>query len=148
MHRDDYQLLGELLYKNGFISRQHIEKALATQQNVRKKIGEILLDLNALSEENLLLTLSAQISVPLADKEALFTPDMDLVRLIPEPFAKEHGVLPLCRKGNTVDMAMSDPENITIIDSLKKLAKAEIRPLLVGRQTIEQAVKRAYDAIT
>jgi len=56
-------------------------------------------------------------------------------------------VLPLCRRGSAIDVAMIDPENITILDSLKKLVKAEVRPLLAGKEAVQQAIKRAYEAI-
>jgi len=147
MQGNEYELLGELLRKSGFITVPQIEKALAQQQKVKKKLGEILMDMNALSEDNLLSTIAAQIGVPMVDKEALFNPDLSLCRLIPEPFAREYGVLPLSRKNNILSVAMSDPENITILDNLKKLVKAEVRPLLAGKSAVMQAVKRAYDAI-
>lgn len=147
MQNNEYELLGELLKKAGFVTIAQVEKAMAQQQKVKKKLGEILMDMNAVTEEDLLSTLGGQMGVPLADKEALFSPDLGLVRLIPEPFAREYGVLPLSKKDNILFVAMSDPENITILDNLKRLVKSEVGPLLAGQMAVQQAIKRAYEAI-
>ncbi|MBL8026983.1 MAG: Flp pilus assembly complex ATPase component TadA, partial [Fibrobacteres bacterium] len=125
-----------------------IDKALQQQKKVRKKIGELLVEMNALKEVDLLSTLSHQIGVALADKESLFSPNADMVRLIPEPFAREYGVLPLSKKDNGLEVAMKDPENITIVDNLRKLVQCEVLPLLASHIDLEQAIKRAYDAQT
>jgi type IV pilus assembly protein PilB len=148
MQGNEYELIGELLKKNGFATSENIDKALQQQKKVRKKIGELLIEMNALTEVNFLSTLSAQIGVTVVDKEALFSPNSDMVRLIPEPFAREYGVLPLAKKDNGLEVAMKDPENITIVDNLRKLVQCEVIPLLASHSALEQAIKRAYDALT
>jgi type IV pilus assembly protein PilB len=147
MQHNEFDLLGEILVKNEVITRKQIDKALAQQKKVRKKIGEILMDMDAITEDKLVRTLSEQIGIPIVDREALHNIDLDMVKLIPEPFAREYCVVPLRKKENTLEVAMNDPENITILDNLKKLVRCEIKPYLAGRAAVDAAIKRAYDAV-
>jgi sigma-B regulation protein RsbU (phosphoserine phosphatase) len=45
--------IGEILSRKGYCSKRHIEKALKIQQKTQKKIGVILLEMRAISKEQL-----------------------------------------------------------------------------------------------
>ncbi len=146
MFNDQFEMLGGLLLKSSLITEQQLEQALAEQKNVKKKIGELLLEMNALPEDELVRVLSDQIQIPSVDPRQLFSVDGALIRLIPEPFAREHCLIPVRRDGDCVEIAMADPENVTTLDQLAKLIDAEVKPLLGGRPTIVEAIDRAYEA--
>ncbi len=147
MFGDQFEKLGELLLKSSLITENQLSHALQEQKNVKKKIGELLLDLGAVSEEDLTKVLSEQINIPCADRKALESIDSTLTAIIPEPFAVEHDVLPLRRDGDTLEVAMADPENIAIVDSLTKLAGCTISPLLAGKTGLRAAIARNYESL-
>jgi type IV pilus assembly protein PilB len=146
MH-DMLEPLGQILVKRKKATTAQVEEALQKQKTVRRKLGELLVLAQALSEEDLVDILSQQLQIPPADRRQLQTPSLDLVRLVPEPFARENALLPLRRDGGRVEVAMADPENLATVDNLKRLVKADVAPLLAGRGAIEAAVGRAYEAI-
>jgi type II secretory ATPase GspE/PulE/Tfp pilus assembly ATPase PilB-like protein len=139
--------LGELLIQRGAAKAAQIDQALLAQKTLKKKLGEILLANQDIREDDLLAVLSVQIDMPIADRRMVQAPAMDLVKLIPEPFAREHLVLPLRRDGNRIEVALADPENLAVLDNLRKLLKTEVTPLLAGALTLAGAVGRAYDAL-
>ena len=61
--------IGELLVERGFAQPSDIEKALHMQATSGGRIGSALVRIGALSEENLLVTLSDQLGVPVARPE-------------------------------------------------------------------------------
>jgi type II secretory ATPase GspE/PulE/Tfp pilus assembly ATPase PilB-like protein len=139
--------IGQILIKKRKVTQAQVEDALAKQKTVRRKLGELLVMAQALAEDDVLDSLSQQIQIPLADRRQLQTPSLDLVRLVPEPFARENGLLPLRRQDGKVEAAMADPEDLATIDNLKRLVKSEVVPLLAGRAAIEAAISKAYESI-
>ena len=61
--------IGELLIERGLVQQSDVEKALQMQGNSGGRIGSALVRIGALSEENLLVTLSDQLGVPIARSE-------------------------------------------------------------------------------
>ena len=143
----NFEPIGQMLIKRKQATAAQVEDALQKQKTLRRKLGEILVLAQALSEDALVETLSEQIDIPVADRRLLLSPSLDLVRLVPEPFARENGLLPLRKQDGKVETAMVDPENLATIDNLKRLVKAEVVPVLAGRSAVEAAVGKAYEAI-
>jgi type IV pilus assembly protein PilB len=138
--------IGQILVKLRHASPQQVEQALERQKTLRKKLGEILVLMEAVGEDELIASLSGQMQIPIADRKQLQSPAPDLVRLVPEPFARENCLIPLRKEGEAIHIAMADPENLGLIDNLRRLLKAEVVPLLAGKSAIEAAVDRAYES--
>ncbi len=144
---DMLEPIGQILIKKRKVTQAQVEDALVKQKTVRRKLGELLVMAQALAEDDVLDSLSQQIQIPLADRRQLQTPSLDLVRLVPEPFARENGLLPLRKQDGKVEAAFVDPEDLATIDNLKRLVKAEVVPLLAGRAAVEAAISKAYESI-
>ncbi len=63
----ELQLIGECLQTRGLITAKDCQQALAMQAEVGGLLGQALLRLGAVTEEELLATLSAQLDLPIAD---------------------------------------------------------------------------------
>jgi len=66
-----------------------------------------------------------------------------LVSLLPEPFARAHGVVPLVRQGEAVVVAMANPNDSEVLAELRRLMAREIQPVLSTPTEIEVALNRA-----
>jgi len=56
-------------------------------------------------------------------------------------------VIAIKETGDTIVVAMTDPENIVIHDSLKKILHKKINPILVGESTLTDTLERYYKSI-
>ncbi|OQW91155.1 MAG: type II secretion system protein [Beggiatoa sp. IS2] len=63
--------LGDLLLAAGFISESDIQRALEFQARFGGKLGAILIRMGAVSEDNLLATLSQQLGLPVLDSQEI-----------------------------------------------------------------------------
>jgi general secretion pathway protein E len=68
------------------------------------------------------------------------------LRLIPETMARKYQVVPLEIRGDTLVVAMADPENIQAIQDLEARANIEVEPVLADLQEIQDAIDRNYKA--
>jgi len=139
--------IGEILVGNKHISDVDLESALELQKTVRKKVGELLVDNGAIAEELLINNLSEQLNITAAHLADLAAADESLVSLIPEPFAREHVVIPMRNVNGIVEVAMADPENVVLIDNIETLLNDRIEPLLSGREMILKAIDRLYNTM-
>lgn len=139
--------LGEILVHMGKVTEDQIKEALVKQNNFRLKIGETLVKLGYLTERDLLKALEQQLDIPVVVEDDLLELKVSVVKIIPEPFAVENRVIAVKRTDTTLFVAMTDPENIVILDSLKKIIDLPITPLLIGESTLTDTLERYYKSI-
>jgi general secretion pathway protein E len=121
-----------------------IEQALATQAKEGGRIGEVLVKMRAVTEEDVLAALGRQLDLPvLADLKAADV-DVELAAGIPIGFAKQHRVLVVRREGDAVIVATADPLDVGALDDLRSQLGAEVRPVLLSSQKILEIINDAY----
>ncbi len=89
--------------------------------------------------------LAEALGVPFAeavDQDAL---DLDLVRPLSLAMAREAGVLPLHRDGDAVRVAIADPRALAMLEDLRLLYRAPVRPVVVPADVLREATNKAYD---
>ena len=100
--------IGEILVREGLITREQLNLALQEQRDSGARIGYNLVALGFVKEVDLTRTLARQYRMPAVDLTN-FEIDPRIARLIPGEMAAKHLVLPLKRDGRTLTVAMADP---------------------------------------
>lgn len=139
--------LGEILIHLGCATEEQVKEAVLKQNNFGLKIGETLRKLGYISEKELLQALHLQLEYDVINEEELLDIDPEIVKLIPEPFAVENRVIAIRDDGDAIIVAMTDPENIVIHDSLKKFLDKNIKPVLIGESTLTDTLEKYYKSI-
>src|SRR5690606_17114662 len=86
--------IGEILIRDGLISREQLDRALGEARESGHRIGYTLVKLGVVSEHDLALALARQHRVPAVDLERVKL-DPKLLKLIPAEVALRHLVVPL-----------------------------------------------------
>ena len=139
--------IGEILVHNGVVTEDQVKEALVKQNNFGLKIGETLRKLGYLTEEQLLEALHQQLEYDIVDENQLLELDTEIVKLIPEPFATQNRVIAIKDKGDSIVVAMTDPENIVVLDSLKKILGKSVTPVLIGEDVLTDTLEKYYKSI-
>lgn len=139
--------LGEVLVHESFVSEDQLKEALIKQSNFGLKLGETLIKLGHLSERELLTALNQQLGYDIVKENELMDLDINVVSLIPEPYALQNRVIALREDGDGVVVAFADPEDLTVLDSLKKLLGKPIKPELIGDTVLHDTIERYYKSI-
>src|ERR1035437_1133921 len=90
--------LGEIMIQSGWIDEEKLNKALKFQQQQGCLIGEALVKLHFVNEEQVGQALGKQLGIPYATKEnQILNPEKSqgLEKIIPEKFARENAVIPI-----------------------------------------------------
>jgi general secretion pathway protein E len=147
--------IGEILLAHGAVTPDKLEEALRTQPEKGGRLGEILLQLKACGEEQILKALAAQLELPYQMRVASDEISAVMIKRVPINFAKQAKALPLRYEPATDDggpgpdamaiVAVSDPLDTAAFDQLRLLLDAPVSPLLVPSQAILDSINAVYD---
>lgn len=136
--------LGDLLVHEQMISEQQLEQALAEQRLSGRKLGATLIDLNFLTEDDLLHFLAQQLNVPFLDISQRRL-DAKVAQLLPEVHARRFKALVLESHDDTVLLGMSDPADLSILDQLTPmLTPKRIEIAVVRESQLMEAFNNLY----
>ena len=136
--------VGQLLLDRGLIDKDQAQRALEYQQKSGEdlRMGEILVKLGYVSEDQVLKCIGEQFDVPVVDLGKV-RPEVEAIDAVPRATAKMHNMLPLRKSGNILMVAMGDLD-LNAIDNLRFILNMEVRPALASPQAIEEAIERYY----
>jgi type IV pilus assembly protein PilB len=147
VYNPQFARLGEILVHEAYVTEDQVKEALVKQSNFGLKLGQTLIKLGYLTENELITALHQQLGYDVVQDRELMDLDIDIVSLIPEPYAVENRVLALREEGDGVVVAMADPENLNVLDSLKKLIGKNIKPVLIADSNLHDAIEKYYKSI-
>ena len=136
--------LGDLLIREGLITKEQLEKALQEQKSNGQRLGYNLVKMGFVQETEITKMLARQYRMPAVDL-ARFEADPKIIKLVPADVAVKHLVLPLKREGRTLTVAMADPTNLSVIDDLKFITRYDIFPVIAGEYTLRTALEKNYE---
>ena len=135
--------IGEVLLERGLITRKKLEEALAHQKDHGGLMGQVLIKLGMVTEEDVALALTAQYGFPYLPLDN-YEIDVALTSLIPERIAREYCLIPIDRIGNALTVAMADPSNTEAIEDLELLTGSTVQAFVSTPSTILRAIERYY----
>jgi type IV pilus assembly protein PilB len=139
--------LGEILKQAGIIDDFQLNSALSYQRHWGGRFGESLIKLGYLTEDKLQDFLARQFELPQIELSGRKIPE-DVLAYIPVENAREFHVLPVERKEISGSMhlvvAMTDPTNLMVTDSLQFLTGCRIKPALASEEAITSAIEKYY----
>ncbi len=135
--------LGELLLDAKQISERDLFQALTEQKKYGDKLGKAIVRLGLLSEKEIIDTVSRQLNIPIINMNEMEIPE-DVVRLISADTAKTSLVIPVMRRHNVLKLAMVDPLDIEAMDNVARIVKMEIEPIIVTEGDLKRALEKYY----
>ena len=135
--------LGEILIKEKLIDDGQLKKALSEQKSNGNKLGATLVNLGYIADEEITGALSRHYGVP-AINLSYYAVDPDVLKLIPRETSERYQVVPLCRVGSTLTIAMVDPTNVFAMDDIKFMTGLDVEPVVSSELAIKEAVDKFY----
>ena len=138
------QLFGDWLIQQEAITVEQLDSALNEQKTNGGRIGQSLVRLKVLSDDELTRNLAEYLNfdyISLADLSVL---DKDVARRIPENIAKRFGVLATEETDEYIIVAMSDPLDVIAVDTVSVKLKQPIKTVLAAENEIQRAIEYIY----
>ena len=134
--------LGEALVGKGLIPREQLEDALVhqTQKGHKKLLGEILVELSFVTEEQVMEMLAESYGLPFVTETAKIA-DPKIVELLPRDFLEEHHVLPLFLVRGMFTVAVAEPANLFLVEEIERLTGHEVQIVAATKAEISSSLQ-------
>lgn len=137
--------LGQILVESQALSEEQLKLALAKQAESKAKIGTILVENQMVSEEEMLKALAYQLDLPYYSRLPVNDIDPTLVDSIPISFCRDNKILPVAKDDFNVTVAVADPLNIFPLDDLRLILSTNINMIVSPPGVIENSINRVYE---
>ncbi len=135
--------LGEILLEMGVVTSAKIDEALVQAKRTGTRIGEALVDLHMLTEEQVTRALCRQNKLPFVDLTKVSLP-AETVGLVDSKVVAEYDVVPIKKQGRQVILAIRDPAAVYQADGLQFVLNAEVKFALATPSSLTNAKAKYY----
>ena len=119
--------IGQILVDLGFISDEQLASLLEEQHhNPGELLGKIAEDMGLVTDEQLAQALAEQMSMQVAALDEMKIP-REVLDELTDTMAQMYRSIPIKLEGNTLTVATCDPQNLRIEDELRSFLGREIR---------------------
>ncbi len=136
--------LGELLVRDGIISREQLVQALQLQREKGGSLGENLVAINAIqSVDDIASQLAQQLNTQVVNLDEVNIPS-DILALVPEEMALKFHVVPVGREDRLIHVVIADPRNISALDAIRFLTGCTVKVWVAPFSQVRRALDRYY----
>ncbi|MEM7623917.1 MAG: ATPase, T2SS/T4P/T4SS family, partial [Planctomycetota bacterium] len=137
--------VGEVLLELGAITEPQLAAALDEQKNTGRRIGEVLVANGIVSPEMLVRAIGKTREVPgVRIRSGLI--DTSLADLVDRGELERRRCIPLFRVRGVLTLAMADPTDLPTIDRIGEITGCTVRPALALESNIAEYLSRQNDA--
>ncbi len=135
--------IGELLVDLNILTQEELDRALEEQKRTDERLGATLLKMDLISVEKLESLLGQQLNIPSINLDN-YSPSPELLAIIPEKIIKQYLVLPISLKGHTLTIATANPKDLTVLDDLTYVTGYKIAPVVTPISSLEQKIQDIF----
>lgn len=133
--------LADLLLKEGVITRDQHEKALAEYGRTKRSIVRILGDMGVIDENLRMSIIRRNCDCDLVRLQNV-APSSEVGAFVTREVCRRMHAVPLRITDGSVVVAMEDPTDVRTIGDLEKLYQRSVRPVLASSQDIAETIER------
>ena len=139
--RVEPEQLRAFLLDAGLVKEADLKKAEKAAKAAKKPLGDVLLAQGLITEEQLVTMKGYILGIPFVSLEDQKV-DPQVLKIIPEPVARSHNIIAFRKKGKELEVAMLDPDDLGMIDFIKKKANLKILPRLTTPKNIKKMLQQ------
>jgi type IV pilus assembly protein PilB len=132
--------LGEILFKAGLVEKQALINAIKTAKTSNKRLGQVLLELGLINEDTLAKAIAKQFGLKYVDLDEVTIP-ADATKIIPEDLIKRHNILPLAVNNGRLELIISDPMDLDMMDSVRLRLNKELECRIANPKKIRDYIE-------
>ncbi|MEW6696440.1 MAG: GspE/PulE family protein [Bacillota bacterium] len=134
--------LGDLLVDSKVITEEQLKDALTAQKQTGQRLGQALVNLGFVREQDILNALEMQLGIPKISLTNRIDPI--LFKSLPEAIIRRHRIVPVRREGNRIIVAMFDPLNVVALDDIRLATGCDVDPVIASQGEIDAAIQKVF----
>ncbi len=138
--------IGQILVDLGFISDDQLEMLLEEQdRQPGEKLGKIAEEMGLITDEQIAQALAEQMNMQVVSL-AEFVLAPEMKEQISETMAQMYRIIPIKREDDELTIATCDPQNLSIQDELRTFLGLTVRIVVATEREIVRCLEKFYDA--
>ena len=136
--------LGQILVDLGYINEDQLWDVLEEQKkSPGEVIGQVAVRIGLVTEAQLSEALAEQWGMQVINLKETTIPPK-VLELVPETMASIYKIMPVSLKNNVLTVAMADPQNIAALDDLRNFLGYDVRGAVASPADVQAAIERYY----
>ena len=137
--RVESQQLKAFLLDAKLVTEEQFRKALEKAEESKQRVEDVLVADCLVPREEMTKMEAYILGIPFVnlEKEKI---EESVLKMIPEPIAKSNNIVAFRKKGNILEVAMLDPEDLRTIEFIKKTSDLKILPRLTTPDGIKNVL--------
>ena len=135
--------LGQMLIEANLLTEEQLKQALLDQAKGNIKIGQYLIRKGLVSEHQIVDVLSQQLNIEKYHPDR-YPLDLTLSQVIPLECAQKYQVAPVKKKGRLLTVCTTDPLDINALDTIEMLTNSEVEPSVSTAREVTQLISSLY----
>ncbi len=136
--------IGQILVDLGFITDEQLELLVDEQdQRPGDLLGQIAVNMGLVTDEQLVQALAEQMGMEICKLDELSI-EPEVIATVAESMAQMYRVIPIRLEDNVLTVAMCDPQNLRVQDELRSFLGYDVRPMVTSEQEITRALERYF----
>lgn len=136
--------LGEMLVRDGCMTREQLDRALARQAQEGGRLGTILVEMGFIDADALTVYLGLELGIPIATGATFERAKRTAVRLLTPAQARHYRCIPLIVQDRQLIAAVDDPHDMEALDELYRLTGYRVIPRVAPEIRIFYYLERYY----
>jgi len=136
--------IGQILVDLGFIGDEQLQMLLEEQeQRPGELLGQIAVSMGLINEDQLTQALAEQMGMQVINLSDITVPP-EVLNHVTEPMAQLYHIVPVSFRDDTLTVAMCEPQKLSILDELRSFLGYDVRGVVTTEQDITKALSRYY----
>jgi len=137
--------IGQILIEEGLITEKQLQSAVDIQQEKGGVLGQILVELGVVDNDDILVALGHQAGMEVVDLDNLQI-GSEVIRKVSPTVAEIYQVIPISFEGGSLTVAMANPLAVNALDDLRFMLDCDVKGAVSNEKAVEAAIKRYYGA--
>ena len=133
----------QLIKEKGLLDDMQFEEVMSEHSRTGKPVSEVLVNFGFVDTATQLQLMADQLGTEVVDLSGVqFTPE--LLKTVPGNIARLHQVVPVAEYGSTLQIALAQPLNPSVMDELGFSLKRDLVPVVADPRQILKLIEERY----
>ncbi len=136
--------LGQILVDLGYMTEDQLWDTLEAQkQSAGEVIGQVAVRMGFVTPDQVTEGLAEQWGMPIVNLEETTIPPK-VIEMVPQTMAEIYKIMPISLKNDVLTVAMAEPQNVGTLDDLRNFLGVEVRGAVSTINDVQAAVQKNY----
>jgi type IV pilus assembly protein PilB len=136
--------LGQILVDLGHLTEDQLWDVLEEQkQSPGEVIGQVAVRMGLCTEAQVTEALAEQWGMAIVNLQETTIPPK-VLEIVPQTMAELYKIMPIALRDGILTVAMADPQNVAALDDLRNFLNLEVRGAVSNSRDVEAAIARYY----